>query len=473
MMRGVSDHAGLLRRGALGLILAFLATLVYAGPAAGLQGERDIDCSLPPTGKVPLTDLGSDTYLGAQGGLYPEGSNSVPDSHLAVGLRRAAQIQPLDESGEPDPDGAIGFASIGFSNPQREFQEFEPLVPQTPNFVPEFRAVNLAQGGQHILTWASPGSRPWENVPEFLDRAGVTAEQIQGVWLKQVVRNGTAPDMPFPESAAFFRDKLIEVVTLLQEEFPNLQVIYLSSRVYGGWNNVSSPSPEPDAYEEGFGVKWLIEEQIAGNPLLNADPEAGAVVAPWLAWGPYLWADGTNPRSDGLTWACNEFRASDGAHLDGGGNLKVANMLLAFLQTEPTAAWAFSDRELPATPRDAVPPPTSTIPGQGDASTATTEPPTDEEQRREERRNRQRARDTTTTNPSNGAEDGSSLPSDPPPTDPTAAARPEADGRGRPSPIVWALIGAAATLVVVAAGAMLYRMRHRDREGSAPPGPEV
>ncbi len=473
MMRGVSDHAGMLRRGALGLVVTLLVTLVGAGPAMGLQRELDIDCSLPPTDKTALIDLGADSYQGAQGGLYPGGSNTIPDSHLAVGLARAAQIQPLNEAGEPDPNGAIVFASIGFSNPQREFQEFEPMVAQTPNFVPEFQALNLAQGGQHVLTWASPTGRPWENVPIFLDRAGVTDQQVQAVWMKQVIRDGTVPDMPFPQNAVFFRDKLVEVVTLLQERFPNLQVIYLSSRVYGGWNNVSSPSPEPDAYEQAFGIKWLIEEQMAGNPLLNADPAAGDVVAPWLAWGPYLWADGVNPRSDGLTWECNEFRASDGAHLDGGGNQKVASLLMDFLQAEPTAAWAFADRELPATPEDAVAPPTSTIPGQDDPSTATTEPPSEEERRREERRGgRERNRDTTTTIAQEAprADDPSDEQSTTSTTDAVAARPPDRNDRNEIPPLTWALIGAGAALIVVGAGAALLRMRRtRAESGGEPP----
>jgi hypothetical protein len=39
-------------------------------------------------------------------------------------------------------------------------------------------------------------------------------------------------------------------------------------------------------------VKWLIADQIAGNPELNYDPAKGRVRAAWLAWGPYIWADG-------------------------------------------------------------------------------------------------------------------------------------------------------------------------------------
>ena len=43
-------------------------------------------------------------------------------------------------------------------------------------------------------------------------------------------------------------------------------------------------------------MKWLIEDQINGTSELNYDPNAGEVNAPWVAWGPYLWADGTTGR---------------------------------------------------------------------------------------------------------------------------------------------------------------------------------
>ena len=71
-------------------------------------------------------------------------------------------------------------------------------------------------------------------------------------------------------------------------------------------------NPEPYAYESGFAVKWMVANQIAGDSL-NFDPGQGPVEAPWLSWGPYLWADGMEPRSDGLAWPCEYFQ-SDGTH---------------------------------------------------------------------------------------------------------------------------------------------------------------
>ncbi len=109
----------------------------------------------------------------------------------------------------------------------------------------------------------------------------------------------------------------------LHDRYPNLTLAYLSSRIYAGYASTTL-NPEPYAYEGGFSVKWLIADQLAGDAALNFDPASGVVEAPWAAWGPYLWADGLSPRSDGLTWGCSEL-SSDGTHPSASGQAKVAN----------------------------------------------------------------------------------------------------------------------------------------------------
>src|SRR5258708_5448250 len=42
-------------------------------------------------GFTALNDLGTGTYKGEQGGLYPGGSNTMPAGHLKAGLEQAAQ----------------------------------------------------------------------------------------------------------------------------------------------------------------------------------------------------------------------------------------------------------------------------------------------------------------------------------------------------------------------------------------------
>jgi PKD repeat protein len=60
-------------------------------------------------------------------------------------------------------------------------------------------------------------------------------------------------------------------------------------------------------------------------------------VAPWLSWGPYIWADGATPRSDGFDWICPTDLESDFTHPSSNGVGRVALQLLAFFQTDPTA----------------------------------------------------------------------------------------------------------------------------------------
>jgi hypothetical protein len=103
---------------------------------------------------------------------------------------------------------------------------------------------------------------------------------------------------------------------------------------------VTDINPEPYAYESGFAAKWVIEAQLrqmyeAGAPvdLLAGDLnyEAGA---PWLAWGPYYWADGRTPRSDGLVWVPDDLKG-DGTHLARQGIEKITALLLDFFRTSP------------------------------------------------------------------------------------------------------------------------------------------
>jgi hypothetical protein len=87
-------------------------------------------------------------------------------------------------------------------------------------------------------------------------------------------------------------------------------------------------------------VKWLIADQIIGAADLNFNPQNGPVEAPWLAWGPYLWADGVIPRAaDGLTWIQSDLE-NDGTHPAPTGEQKVANMMSGFFgQDQTTLSW--------------------------------------------------------------------------------------------------------------------------------------
>ena len=307
-----------------------LATLLVLGLFSTAAGAAEIDCSRTSVGLTPINDLGAGTYLGAQGGLYRGGVNDPPTRHALAGRNMAGRVQPLDEAGRPDPAGQIVLLSVGISNAFQEFRRFIELAAADPLRSRSAVPVNGAQGGASARVWADPANEAWGVLDHRLAEAGVTPAQVQVVWLKATNQGAGR----WPGWAETLASDLAAVTRNLHDRFPNLKILYASSRTYGGYDT-GTLSPEPAAYQSGFSVKWLIDRQIAGDPSLNFDPARGPVEAPWLGWGPYLWADGLTPRSDGLRWECSDFE--EGVHPSASGEEKVARILLDFLHRDPTA----------------------------------------------------------------------------------------------------------------------------------------
>ncbi len=155
-----------------------------------------------------------------------------------------------------------------------------------------------------------------------------------------------------------------------QPRYPNLKQVFITSRTYGGYaqNPPTNPpvtpppgclNPEPFSYEEGFSVQRLIVAQINQNAGITtpSDPYSGAVTSgssgttPWFDWGPYLWTNGVNLRSDRQNWCggqtingCNgNYDVREGdltneskywgdfTHPSAYGQQKVANQLVNFI----------------------------------------------------------------------------------------------------------------------------------------------
>jgi hypothetical protein len=296
----------------------------------------------------PLTELGTERYHSSPGGLYPDGKNERPAGHEAAGVAVAKGVRPLDARGKPGGDGKIVLLSVGMSNTSQESDGFRRLLTRDPDRNPHVVFVNGAQGGMTAKAIQDPndrgtGTRYWAAVDERLRSAGVTRAQVQAIWIKEA---DAGPTEGFPKAAQNLQLELMKIVQLLPARFPNVRLVYVSSRVYGGFATTRL-NPEPYAYESGFAVKWLIESQITGDPTLNCDPTKGLVKAPWLSWGPYLWANGTAPRRDsGLTYVESDF-GPDGTHPSAGGVEKVARELLHFFKTDATTKPWFVRTGLP------------------------------------------------------------------------------------------------------------------------------
>lgn len=308
-----------------------------------VSGAAQPNCAGATTGRLPLRDLGAGTYQGFTGGLYPGGANTLPVAHLTEGIARAQAMEPLDASGAPDPNGRVVLLAVGMSNTTIEFARWMPFSDQDPQRNASVELVDGAQGSWDAYDIGDPNTLYWSNIEERLGRRHLTPEQVQIVWLKQAEAQ---PTLGFPDHALALRDQLKVICNVLVSKYPNLKICYVSDRTYGGYTTTPL-NPEPWAYETSFAVKWLIEAQINGFAGLNYDPAAGPVKAPWLCWGPELWADGMNVRSDGLFYACDDFR-EDGTHPYVGVCEKVGGLLSDHFQGHATAApWYVGQNGVP------------------------------------------------------------------------------------------------------------------------------
>lgn len=344
------------RRAARGMALAVAAGLAWLSPSPDLAWTAPAsaaDCTNTSVELVPISDLGRGLYLGQYpGGLYPNGQNVPPGPHHNLARQQAASIAPRLANGQPSFAGKIVLLSIGMSNTTLEFcgnggaGQCSPLSftgqalesPQVDHV--HVRLVDGAAGGQTAGTWNDPTDANYNRVrDQELIPQGLSEAQVGAVWIK-VANAGPTLSLPDPNADAIALSKDIAAIArAVRIRYPNCRIAFLSSRIYGGY--ASTPlNPEPFAYESGFAVKFTIAEQIAqqaGSPPSDGyGPLQVGPNAPILVWGPYLWADGLTPRSDGLLWECTNL-ASDGVHPSASGVEKVGTLLLSNLLASPYA----------------------------------------------------------------------------------------------------------------------------------------
>jgi len=343
---------------------------------------------------IALMDMTSaENYLGFQGGLYENSSDTVPTVHNTAGLAAASAIKPLDQAGNPSANGAVVFLGIGMSNATIEFSAFKTAMSASGSGLkPTVSLQDGAYGSVTACEWtvaqgptttACPSATgvPAENqydrvqntvlavatdAPSAPAGCGTTTNpclteaQVQVIWLKDAnpspadnslgnLSAGTNCSVEITKQppavkaeACNYEEQLGDIIRAARSRYPNLKQIFLATRIYAGY--ATTPlNPEPYAYEYGFSAKWLIEAQVIQERNGTIDPVAGDLnisngTAAWTAWGPYLWADGTNSRSDGLTWVPSDFQ-SDGTHPDPQGTAKIVTLLTNFFLNSPYTTW--------------------------------------------------------------------------------------------------------------------------------------
>lgn len=283
-------------------------------------------------GLKPLNEMNEqDRYLGQDGGLYGNGKNTPPEAHRNSAMAAISRLKPLNNAGAPDEKGIIGFVSISMSNATQEFSIFKHLADADTSKSNLVKIIDCAQGGQAMAEWVDQKARPWIETEKRLSTAGVNPNQVQIAWIKLANKG---PNGDLKEHGEKLEKDTLAVIQNAKEKFPNLQLAYLSSRIYGGYST-GALNPEPYAYESAFPARWLIQRQIKGDEALAF--EGIKVRAPVLLWGPYLWADGVTPRKSDKLMYYREDLASDGTHPSPSGRQKVANVMLEFFKNDPLA----------------------------------------------------------------------------------------------------------------------------------------
>lgn len=334
------------------LLMSFslmLTEIVFA--QGGCSGTSCLDCSNTSVGFIPLNKMSANQfYFGEEGGLYGGGNNNPPAAHMNQAFSVASQIIPRNSSGISDPiNGKIVLLSLGMSNTTQEYIQFITDAASIKN--DSVVLIDGAFGSQTAAKWANPlDETPWANAEGRLTLGGVTPSQVQAMWLKITnfapAQGGGGQLTGFAQD---LRDDIAIIVKKAKTKYPNLKIIYLSSRIYAGYTTYGL-NPEPYAYESAFADRWVIEDQINGGGVTGTTYNN----APVLLWGPYIWADGLIS-NDGLIWKCSTDLESqnmdfqnDGTHPSLYGEMKVSQKLIEFFTTHPTTTWfAGSNGPLP------------------------------------------------------------------------------------------------------------------------------
>jgi hypothetical protein len=324
-------------------------------PAASVCGSEPLTISAAPL--VSLLDMApGQTYYGFSGGLYENGLNTMPGDHETDGLAAANAITPLATNGTPSASGKIVLLGIGASAQSLEWCGVSSncLSSTNPSFMTFAAAnpgvnhsslviVNGTQSAYDAGHWSNPGKPGYDVIRDHrLAPAGLKEAQVQIVWVEDADAFPTV-SLPSPQADAYtLENRYGGIARALRTRYPNLKEVFFSSRVYGGYATTAQ-NPEPYAFESGLSVKWLVQAQINQMRTSVVDPVAGDLnqngSAPWIAWGPYTWANGATANAQGTFYLRNDF-APDGTHPNFNGQTKVGNLLLNFfLNSEFTRCW--------------------------------------------------------------------------------------------------------------------------------------
>lgn len=242
---------------------------------------------------MKIDDIGNfTTYKGQGGGLYTGSKNSPELSQKILIQKQLRLIKPLDSRGIDNSDGKIGFVFIGDSYTAGEFKFFSDFIEDNSSTNQSLVLVDATQNNLNASHW-DKSLYAWDILSQEVTEAGVTANQIQVLWIN--LGFGSYNDNLDTDIKAQ-ADMLERVIKTALVKYPSVRVVYLSSPRYAGLSK--DPNfQEPQSYEVAFAVREIINRQERGELSFRQD-NTSLTSEPALLWGPYVWSNDTSGNSN-------------------------------------------------------------------------------------------------------------------------------------------------------------------------------
>lgn len=286
------------------------------------------------TAIIPLNDLGTGTFYGFTGGLYPGGAN-VPSGQYGYDLTRmSSSIVPLDTFGNPSPTGRIVFISLGGSTSGKNFKLLKEKTESSPLTNPQLLLLKCSNGKRmaSLNSQMDPKDPYWDHVTQIITGfAASSYRQVQVIYLE--ADDSAKYNISFPLRALKVKEDLQACLRVYKQKFPNVKVVYVLGRTKTFGNQILY-NREPAPYYFGWGCKMAIEDQINGVP--GTEYKGKKAVAPMITWGFYQWADSLPRKTDGFYW--RQSLTEDGLHATEEGQDTLATRFQKFLLTDKRAS---------------------------------------------------------------------------------------------------------------------------------------
>lgn len=295
------------------------------------EESNSIAVELPPL--IPLNDLGTGSFQGYQGGLYPGGKNNPSGTYANDLLSTSNSIVPIDVLGNSAPtNGYIVFISLGGSTGGKNMTALIDKTKDNPLTNSRLKLMNGNQPAQRatLSGIADPNNIYWAHVSQILSGHKSSFKQVQLVYLET---DDGVTTSKFPDRPNIIKGKIEACMRTMLKKFPNLKLVYLLGRTRTFSNTKTPWNTEPAPYEFGWACKWAIEDQINGVP--GTEYKGANKVAPMATWGFYQWADSLPRTTDKFYWRFSETK--DGLHANEAGQDTLSKRFQNFLLTDPYA----------------------------------------------------------------------------------------------------------------------------------------